>query len=1571
MYKRLLQIAAKLNKNRKVRRGWQRAVQVMAAVVVFCTTYVLILPAITMQHTPVCGMEEHTHTAECYEQRQEKTLACEVGADVTVVHRHDSLCYNSAGELICTLPEQEVHAHGEDCYAYEAVLACTVTHVHSEACAGTETVQICTLEESEGHAHSDACTGTRTVLVCEEEHEHADGCYEEQTMECTIPESEGHVHGEGCFAVTEIPCQELTALDHAHTEACWQQTSRLICTKQELQLHSHAAECYDVQGNLTCSLRQVVEHIHTEECMVPADAVESVLVCTIEEHIHTDACYPAEEEESFGPVYHCGYSVHTHIDSCYNNDGSLNCTIPEHRHEAICAVEDLDLTADVETREQWETTMKDLELTGVWADDLLAVAKSQLNYQESVKNCVVRGEELLGYTRYGAWYGDDYGKWDDLFISFCLHYAEIDEELMPRESDTARWVECLTEQGLYQDTLTAVPAPGDLVFMDTDEDEKADFAAIVAELLPEEEIQIISGDGAGNRVALETLGLDDETILGFGSLPENPNLEKMGASDISAMLAQLPEADAAQQTLNTYQASGDKVGFENRLQELTAQLDAASAAYDALSDEEKALVTGIEKLTALQAVCSGALWQEISALTTDAALITRLAETAANVVTDRVIEDNETVVLRNQDAVAWQFTAETKAHDGESLFSTARVKVELVLPLTADKAVFDTSAMNWLEDSKLTVETRTIGENRVNCQVLTGVKNLVPAEGSPGVIPGSFTEAVRVKVLNAAHGDQVFVQISAAMEQNDWNGTCWLHQVEEKQIVTTSAFAVSNPMDPDDQQANYESFKASIQALMDQNFPLEQSIEVADQVQDDLDAAYVAGMLSYDLYYDLSMMVMQNLGDPNTIAEAAIGNFWKNEVATPKQNFTPKTEPEIPVWQPTEAASTFRLRRAADNRQQINEYGGEASADDAVFVSKEISPTAQENVFDIELNIVTRDRIETVYNDPDMAVVIVTDISQTMNTLFTNETISRYEAAMDSAEEFIDRFQQEAGAVSRIGYVAFNTHAHKIFDLQNCSTPEKAAQLAREMRTETNAIMDPNGDGSDADYKASHDRFTNIQAGLKMARDMLANVNNKHKFIVFLSDGFPTTYISSGYNGYDPYTSSGNKNNDGVFYDDVMNVYCDYGTSYSDTAAIKAREMAVSIKQSGINIFSIGVDVAGQTIKFYHDDSADRLKTSSTVERREDSYPGNIYEIGHWSTTSAFENWLKGSATTGIGSGEGYYYSSTNTSGLHDAYDAIFEKIKIINGASTHTDWVVSDPMPGLEVSELKNIEFINFWDDGKLVGSVTGTLDEQTGMYDNNTATFDPSTNTITWNLKESIYYVVSDMGDYRNYMFNLRYRVRLENENTAFIENKVYNTNDPTSLAYRLIEVNNGVTVIGEQKKLDFEIPAVHGYLAELTFQKVDPLKNPIAGAEFTLTHDTDNCGFCRGDGVSAVTLPSYVATSDGEGMVHFTRIPSGHKYILTESKVPEGYTASLNEYYVQVSYDNLTVTVTDSSGKELEWTQSIENGLFYKLPNTGGTGTSHFTFGGLTLMGAAALMYICISGHKRKRGGAYRRR
>lgn len=625
---------------------------------------------------------------------------------------------------------------------------------------------------------------------------------------------------------------------------------------------------------------------------------------------------------------------------------------------------------------------------------------------------------------------------------------------------------------------------------------------------------------------------------------------------------------------------------------------------------------------------------------------------------------------------------------------------------------------------------------------------------------------------------------------------------------------------------------------------------------------------------------------------------------------------------------------------QVDEPGGtNENEEDGVSVSKIITGTDLENVFDITLTVQTPQRIDEVIEEPDMAVVIVMDISNTMNENFGNST--RYGAAVDAADDFLDKFAaSNTLGVSKIGYVAFNTNAHKIFDLSPCKDETQANQLKNTMRTQTGNIIN-NYEKDDKGNVVDHSRFTNIEAGLKLASDMLAGASNKNKYIIFLSDGFPTTYVSSGYSGYDPYNPAGDH-----FYDHVLNRPCKYGTSYSDTAAIEAREMAESIKKTGITIFSIGVDVGGQTIQEYIDDSSTehaQKNNFSVVDRKSESY-----DIGGAQDDGAYKNWLRNSI------GSGYYYDSTNIEGLKQAYDHIFAEIQYTVAQNTAADWVASDPIPSVTPDE---IDFIGLFDkDGTLKGdSLTGSHVENA----EDTASHEDS--TITWDLKQSGYTTFTYDGK-EWYSYQLKYRIRLKNEDGKFSDEAIYNTNGITTLQYRVIRTVDGNQVLSKSATIDFPIPSVHGYLGELTFTKVDNRENELTGVEFTLSH-AESCKVCRGDG-SRVEIADQTATSDATGSVKFEKIPSGHTYTLTE-KVPPGYSTGGYHYTVTVAYDVVTVKVTDSGGTEKEWDGTIVNFTSYELPNTGGPGTTPYTLGGTALALSAAL--LLYNHRKRRRGEA----
>ena len=172
----LLHQAAKFKLQNRKHKRWQKAVSILACIVVFCTVYALILPALTAEGIPHCGIEEHTHTDECYENR----LICgkEEGEGA---HTHTDECYTQEQTLICGLEEGEgAHTHTEECYDEEGNLICELEenegHQHTEECYQTENILTCDQEESEGHQHTAECY--EQVLACgKEEHTHSLACY--------------------------------------------------------------------------------------------------------------------------------------------------------------------------------------------------------------------------------------------------------------------------------------------------------------------------------------------------------------------------------------------------------------------------------------------------------------------------------------------------------------------------------------------------------------------------------------------------------------------------------------------------------------------------------------------------------------------------------------------------------------------------------------------------------------------------------------------------------------------------------------------------------------------------------------------------------------------------------------------------------------------------------------------------------------------------------------------------------------------------------------------------------------------------------------------------------------------------------------------------------------------------------------------------------------------------------------------------------------------------------------------------------------------------------------------------
>ena len=533
----VLRDAEKYTKVHKRKRLRHRVVTVLAGVVVFCTTYALILPAITLEkqcdipehtHTdacyaqvtsvekrvPVCSAETlgiHRHTADCYDTNGNPTC----GYADFVVHSHDSRCYDEKGNLWCPLPEIEAHRHTADCYAlpeehthaegcYTSVRGNLVCgeHVHTDACYTETAVLACGLEESEEHRHDENCYETSRELTCgiDSDHSHTDACYEwEQVLSCDLPTDSAE------DAQPVLVCTKPEIVLHRHTPDCFDADGKLICGQTQILEHRHSDACFETvaepvdTGTLTCT---DTAHVHTARCYGTWE-----LVCGQEEHTHSEACTQNEQEET---VF-CGKDAHTHGEACRDENGELVCGTEEHTHSLACYA---DPGADVETAELWEQTFAGVTLTGNWRQDTLAIAETQLGYAESTRNYVVAedGETVKGYTRYGAWCGEPYGDWNVMFLTFCLHYAGVEGV----DRDCGGWVTSWADA--FEPAQSHTPAVGDLVLFDRDGDGTADRAGLVAQTT-DSGFAAMEGD-AEDAVRLLTYGVDDPGILGYINLPE-------------------------------------------------------------------------------------------------------------------------------------------------------------------------------------------------------------------------------------------------------------------------------------------------------------------------------------------------------------------------------------------------------------------------------------------------------------------------------------------------------------------------------------------------------------------------------------------------------------------------------------------------------------------------------------------------------------------------------------------------------------------------------------------------------------------------------------------------------------------------------------------------------------------------------------------------------------------------------------------------------------------------------------------------------------------------------------------
>ena len=485
--------------------------------------------------------------------------------------------------------------------------------------------------------HSDGIAATAQYQCNQEEHTHTADCYtkvlvcgyEEGQPEdwnatfddsASLDESFGvDAEDDGIALFSAEP--EYIYVPHEHTDDCYQEVKTLTCLEEE---HVHGDDCFDPEdGSLIC---EQFEHVHDDSCYT----TDYELVCGLEDGELVEELNPAytavaafEAPVAAKPVVMSPVieaPIHYHTDDCYEE--VLTCGLEEHHHTVNCLADPL---ADVEDESEW-LAKTSTSLSGDWSADLLTVAQSQLGYTQSEKNFEVDADDgvtVRHYTRYGEWYGNPYGEWDVMFLSYCLNYAGIPQSAIPQRAGVLALRSDLRATGYLMDPQSIPAAQQDAIalcdeempdeesFADADADDLgfADGASSFCSIQPGDIVfyntMVTETVSAENEPQIETLFLESDAdtgdpVLSSLNTPADPPRTEQRTT-VSETLGIVSDVDEAADTLTVI--SGNVNGKVDTVQvdisQLTGLISLAAVQEEESSRAEEApveldtMITGI------------------------------------------------------------------------------------------------------------------------------------------------------------------------------------------------------------------------------------------------------------------------------------------------------------------------------------------------------------------------------------------------------------------------------------------------------------------------------------------------------------------------------------------------------------------------------------------------------------------------------------------------------------------------------------------------------------------------------------------------------------------------------------------------------------------------------------------------------------------------------------------------------------------------------------------------------------------------------------------------------------------
>ena len=152
----------------------------------------------------------------------------------------------------------------------------------------------------------------------------------------------------------------------------------------------------------------------------------------------------------------------------------------------------------------WREAAKLPAPTGDRAEDMASAARALLGYS-------LRGEDSGAFC------------WNRLLAEFCLDYAEVSEEALPRPEEGQDWAELLESGGLFRRDEEAIAA-GTLVFLALDgQDGEGRLSVGIVTEIEEGVLTIVMADENG-MVVSQSVARNDASFVGYCSVSERSQM---------------------------------------------------------------------------------------------------------------------------------------------------------------------------------------------------------------------------------------------------------------------------------------------------------------------------------------------------------------------------------------------------------------------------------------------------------------------------------------------------------------------------------------------------------------------------------------------------------------------------------------------------------------------------------------------------------------------------------------------------------------------------------------------------------------------------------------------------------------------------------------------------------------------------------------------------------------------------------------------------------------------------------------------------------------------------------------